>query len=326
MASKRLPSSSICSSLRRATGLLISVVVNASSSSSKLYLDVALRGIYAGPDRLALRSVDLPVSEIANLYFAQLSHARVADPLATAERKLEARLLSRHQDRRRAIRLGLGLAPRKADLSALALLRFTQLGLEALHVKPVEDPLGLPVIGQRVEHVPRPGGERLSLAPVGAQLVEVRGLHPALGAGQPQPQSVAIMPCVEVAQAVAEDDLPLRPGGVQVDRVPELATAIKRAQHAHDRRHAASGADEQQLLRKGIGQLEVSFGSAEADDGAGLDLADEKRRHLSLLHELRRRARRSASRPANGRCHRRSRRSAGTGQARALPSHSPGGS
>ena len=47
------------------------------------------------------------------------------------------------------------------------------IGLEALHVKAARVALALPVLAQRVEQVGGPADERLALAPVGAQLVEI---------------------------------------------------------------------------------------------------------------------------------------------------------
>ena len=46
--------------------------------------------------------------------------------------------------------------------------------------------------------------------------------------------------------------------------------ARERAQHAHDRRDAAAGADEEQLLGQRVGQREDALDAAEADDRPGL--------------------------------------------------------
>ena len=75
-----------------------------------------------------------------------------------------------------------------------------ELGLEALHVQALGVALALPVLGHRVEHVAGPREEGLALAPVGAELVEVRGRDPALLAGELQVQAVAVVALVELAQ------------------------------------------------------------------------------------------------------------------------------
>src|SRR6266480_1198870 len=125
-------------------------VISFLSGISQLDLDRALRCVDARAHHLALLAADLPVAKVAEPSRAKLSDAGVADALAAAERKLEPRLLACHEDRLRPIRLRLGAAGGEDDPAALALLRQSQLGLEALHVKPLEIRLRLPVVGERV--------------------------------------------------------------------------------------------------------------------------------------------------------------------------------
>ena len=73
----------------------------------------------------------------------------------------------------------------------------------------------LPVLLERVEQLAGAGGERLALAPVRAELVEVLGRHPAVLAGVLLVQANA----VERAQLGAEDHVVGRARGVQQDGV-----------------------------------------------------------------------------------------------------------
>src|SRR3954469_24808054 len=108
MASSSRPSCSICSALRRASGLSMSVLLTA-GPLSELDDDAPLRRVDAGADHLPLRPRDLAVAQVADLALAELADAGVADALAAAERKIEALVLARDQDRRAAVALGLRL-------------------------------------------------------------------------------------------------------------------------------------------------------------------------------------------------------------------------
>ena len=220
----RLPSSSICSALSCASGLSIS--------------DVAVMGLLrllrarsrSGPSGALMQvrtispsvPVDLAVAQVAHLAGAELADAGVADALAAAERQLEPASSP-------ATRIG--VAPShsasvsllaKLDRAALALLGEAELGLEALHVQALAVALALPVLGHRVEHLAGPGEERLALAPVRAELVEVA--------------RASIRPCSPVScrcrskpswrsssarSRVAEDHLVLGARRVEVDDVVE---------------------------------------------------------------------------------------------------------
>src|SRR4051795_470346 len=172
MASNSRPSSSICSGVRRASGLSISVVLMG-LLFSELDDDAPLGGVDAGADHLALGAADLAVGQVADLALAELADARVADALATAVGQVEALLLAGDEDRSRAVALDLLLGLREDDAAALALLGQAELGLEALHVELVAVAVRVPVVEHRVEQLARPGDEGLALAPVGTQLVEV---------------------------------------------------------------------------------------------------------------------------------------------------------
>src|SRR3954465_14976727 len=106
MASNSRPSSSICSALSRASGLSMSLVLTA-GPLSELDDDAPLRRVDAGTDHLPLCTHDLAVTQIADLALAQLADARVADPLAAAERKVEALVLAGDEDRRAPVGLDL---------------------------------------------------------------------------------------------------------------------------------------------------------------------------------------------------------------------------
>src|SRR3954447_16179721 len=174
MALNSASSSSICSGVRWASGLSVSVVVTSSSFdlwSSQLDLDWALGGVDAGADHLALRPGDLSVSQVANLTGAQLSDAGVADALPASEGQLQPGLLTGDEDGRTALCGRLAPAGGEGDGPALPVLVQGELRLEALHVEPVAVPLPVPVVRHRIEHVPRAREEGIALAPVGAQML-----------------------------------------------------------------------------------------------------------------------------------------------------------
>src|SRR4051794_39607829 len=247
----------------------------------------ALRSADAGADHLALLAVDLAVAQVADPPGAELSDAGVADALAASERQLEPGLLPGDEDGLRPVGFGLGLARDERDAAALALPPLAELGLEALHVEVLQLALSLPMVGQGVEHLPRPGGERLALAPVRTQLFEVGGLDAALGTGELDVHPEAGTPPVEVVESIAEDHVVLGAIRMHLDDVRQLIAAIKGAEHAHDRCDAAARADEQELLRRRVRQHEVALDSPETDHLARLRLADEVRRHLAALDQLR---------------------------------------
>src|SRR3954453_8292289 len=97
------PISSICSGVRRASGLSISAVVLIGISlASELDDDAPLGRVDAGPDHLAVGPGDLSVAQVADLAGAQLPDARVADALAATVGQVEALVLARDEDRRGA--------------------------------------------------------------------------------------------------------------------------------------------------------------------------------------------------------------------------------
>src|SRR3954469_6689376 len=208
MASNSRPSSSSCSSVRRASGLSITV------APSEFDDDAPLRRVDAGADHLALRAGHLAVAQVADLALAELADARVADPLAAAERQVEALVLAGDEDRGRAVGLDLLLALGEDDATALALLGEAELGLEALHVQLVAVAVRVPVVEHRVEELARAGDERLALAPVGTEIVEVVRRQARALTGQPELDRQLVVALVERAQLLAEDDVLLGARGV----------------------------------------------------------------------------------------------------------------
>src|SRR3954468_6135339 len=165
MASNSRPSSSICSSVRRASGLSIIVDIGVLFGGvSQSDLDGALWRVDAGADHLALGTGDLAGAQVADLARAQPAHARVTDAHPAAEGQRGARLLTGHQDRLRPVALGLDLAVEEADRAPLAALAVADDvgGLEALHVQAIAVAVALPVLGHRLEHRPRSAHERLA--------------------------------------------------------------------------------------------------------------------------------------------------------------------
>src|SRR3954454_15295713 len=293
IASNSRPSSSICSSVRRARGLSIivamaeldSVVVCLSSESD---LDGALGGVDAGAHHLSLAARDLPGAQVADLAGAQLAHARVADAHAASERQRRTGLLARDQDRLRSVAGSLDIAVDEADRPALAALPVTHgvRRLEALHVQAVAVAVGLPMLGHRIEHSFGAADERLAARPVRAQLGERVGRQPPVPAGDLQMQAEPGAAPGQLPELIAEDRVVLGARGVQVDDVVELAAAIEVAQHAHDRGDAAARADEQHAPGQRGGEDETALDAAEPHDRPGLGLAVEEGRDLARLDEL----------------------------------------
>ena len=63
--------------------------------------------------------------------------------------------------------------------------------------------------------------------------------------------------------------------------VAQLTAMIEAAQHAHDRRDAAAGADEEQLVRRRVGQDELALHVAQEHELTRLELAVQEGRHLA---------------------------------------------
>ena len=71
------------------------------------------------------------------------------------------------------------------------------------------------------------------------------------------------------AEILGEDDVAGAACRVEHHGVLKLARVVEVAQHAHDRRDAAPGADEQQLVRARLGQNEITLDAAQRDDRPG---------------------------------------------------------
>ena len=251
-------------------------------------LDGAFGSVDAGAHDLAHAARHLAGAQVADLPGAQPAHAGVADPHTAAVGERRAGLLAGDEDRLGAVAARLDVAGGEADRAALAELAVAlpDDGLEALEVQAIAVAVAFPVLGHRVEHLGGAREEGLALAPVGAQVVEPVGPDPAVGAGHLLVQAKARAAARHRAQLLAEDDVAGRAGGVQVDDVAQGVAAVEVAQHAHDGRDAAAGADEEQAVGELVGQLERALDVAEPDDGARLRLAHEPRRDDALLDEL----------------------------------------
>jgi len=73
---------------------------------------------------------------------------------------------------------------------------------------------------------------------------------------------------------------------VQQHDVAELAGLVQVAQHAHDRRDAATGADEQQLVGQPLGEQELALDATQGHDRARAPALNEVRRDLALVDVL----------------------------------------
>src|SRR3954469_25775160 len=148
MASNSRPSSSICWSLSRASGLSIMLGIRAPSVSvSQGDLDGAFGGVDAGAHDLADAARDLAGAQVADLAGAQRPDARVADPHPAAVGQRRAGLLAGDEDRLGAVAGRLDVAGGEADRAALAELAVALAddGLKALEVQAIALTLALPV-------------------------------------------------------------------------------------------------------------------------------------------------------------------------------------
>ena len=92
---------------------------------------------------------------------------------------------SPNQDRRLAVRVSLHATAEQADRAARAVLPVTPADdrLKALHVQPAAIAARLrPMRGQRVQQLGGAADERLTLAPVRAQRIQIGRREPAVGA------------------------------------------------------------------------------------------------------------------------------------------------
>src|SRR4051794_14771702 len=255
---------------------------------SQIELDVALGRTDADADLLALVAPQLAVAHVAHGAGAELADAGEADAHAAAVVEAEPLILADLEDRRGAVGLHLDVALEELHGPALAGLGAGEDVLEALDVEVVAVPVLLPVLLHGVEH---PGGaahKRLALVPVRAQLVELARLEMAHLLGLLQVELEAVVLAVDLLELLAEDDLVLRAGGVEVDGVVQHPVALERAEHAHDGGDPAARGDEEELLRDLVGEREAALHSAQAQDRAGLELLVEVGRDGAVLHELRR--------------------------------------
>src|SRR6266576_1470374 len=155
MASNSRPSSSICSSLSRASGLSIMLGMRLLPwSVSQGDLDRAFGGVDAGAHDLADAARHLAGAQVADLAGAELADAGVADPHPAAVGQRRAGLLAGDEDRLGAVAGRLDVAGGEADGAALAELAVALAddGLEALEVQSLAVALALPMLGHRVEH------------------------------------------------------------------------------------------------------------------------------------------------------------------------------
>ena len=99
--------------------------------------------------------------------------------------------------------LGLHVTAEQADRAARAVLAVALAddGLEALHVQPAAIAARLrPMRGQRVEQLGGAADERLALAPVRAQRIQIGRREPAVLAREPLLEPVAVVALVEPPQ------------------------------------------------------------------------------------------------------------------------------
>src|SRR5215218_6876536 len=234
IASSSRPSWSSCSGVRRVRGLSIRLGIAFLFSVSQQDVDRALGRVDAGADHLAALPVDLTRAQVTDAAVAQPSDAGVADPHAAAVRQCRAGVLAGHEDRLRAVGGRRDSACAEVDRAAVALLALlaAEVGLEVLDVQLVAvAQLLLPVRRERAQHFGRAGEERLALAPVGAQPIEVGWRDAPVRGGVLLVQAEAAVAPVDRAQLLAEDHVAGGARRVQMHDVGEAALVIEAAQH-----------------------------------------------------------------------------------------------
>ena len=228
-----------------------------------------------------------PVPQVPQTPLLQGARAGVADADAAAELEVQSGFLAGRENRCAAVAFDVLIAAQKADRAALALLvAAADDGLETLVVELVRIAVLLPPGFQIVQEIRRAGAECLTLTPIGAQLVQIGRLHAAAVLGDANVEVQGGMLAVQSLEGLREHALIPAVHGMDDDDVLHLVQMIELAQHAHDRRDAAAGADVEQLVRHRIGQGEDALDLAESDDVARLDLLHEEGRHGALRDEL----------------------------------------
>src|SRR3954468_12482428 len=297
----RIPSSSSarassCSSERWASGLsglsvgeVWAIGFMTGLSWSECDLDRPFGGVDAGADHLTGAAVDVARAEVADLARAEPPDAGVADAHPAAEGKRGAGPLAGGEDRQTAVALGLDVASQEADRAARPLAGVAADDrLEALHVEQVQVSLALPVLADRVEHRPGSGNVGRALAPVGAEGVELGRSDSTSLAGHVQLEVESLVRFVDLPQPFGEDHVIRGPRRMDVDDVADRVAVVQIADHAHDRRDAAAGADEEQLLRRLVGKHEGPFDAAQAHEIPGPGPAGQVRRDDAGVDQLRR--------------------------------------
>src|SRR6476469_3377536 len=115
MASNSRPISSICSEVRRVSGLSIRVAMVFLSCGSEFDLDRALGRVDAGADHLAVLAVDVARTQVADPAGAQTPDAGVTDAHSAPKGKRGSGVFSGHEYRLRAVGLGVHAARAEMD-------------------------------------------------------------------------------------------------------------------------------------------------------------------------------------------------------------------
>src|SRR3569833_1164751 len=277
MASNSRASSASWSSLRWAYGCVGAVM--GSFLRSEFDRDPAFGTVHAGAHDLVVLLADGVRAQVPDPAFPDRQHARVADPDPAAEGHGDARVLARDEDRGARWTVRVEVAVREPHGAARALgVRTADDRLEPLVVQPAGVAVAFPVRLQRVEQLAGTAGVGFPLVPVRAQGAQVAGGEPAVPAGDAQLEAEALELLLEGGQLFAEGDPVRVPRRMHVDDVAQAGARGEVAQHAHHRRDAAAGGDEQQAAVEPVRQGEGPFDLAEPHDLPGADPLDQERR------------------------------------------------
>ncbi len=145
---------------------------------------------------------------------------------------------------------------------------------------------GLPQLLGLVEHRLRAARPRAALGPVRAVLRQPGRSQPAALPGQVQLHPQRRVPCGQLLELGGEDDVAVARGRVHQHHVGHGVAPVQGAQHRHDRGDAAARGEEEQALRRRVGQHELTLGERETHDRAGPDAVDQVAGQEALRHRL----------------------------------------
>lgn len=148
---------------------------------------------------------------------------------------------------------------------------------EAFHVQLVGEIRFFPMLLSVIQQSGGTTDPGRALLPIGGDFGEAAEVQVTLRFGEPQMKSVTGQRLFEFAQLVVEDHVRFAGRGVDVDDIGLLPARPEGSQHGHHWRDSAAGGDEEDFLRRRVGQCEIPLGRSQSHDCARFDALDEVR-------------------------------------------------